>query len=136
MALNELLVGILLGVLLALAIALVVHGLRAPQPYGAKREIAARLVRWLAAALLAASAGWIVIAPRADQPLLDALERAFPAIRTAYMDDGYVATRETRGRARESHRFYIGAAFLILAGALLLVAPAPTRHPGEGRGPS
>jgi zinc/manganese transport system permease protein len=42
--------------------------------------------RWIGVAALAASAAWIVAAPRSDQPLLDALERAFPRVREAYMD--------------------------------------------------
>jgi zinc/manganese transport system permease protein len=75
----------------ALALAGIAHGLRAPQPYGAKFLIAARAGRWLLAGVLAASAAWIVISPRADQPVLDALERMFPAIRVAYMDAKSIA---------------------------------------------
>jgi zinc/manganese transport system permease protein len=48
--------------------------------------VALRFARWLVAALLAASGIGVAIWPRADQPLLDAMERAFPAIRSAYMD--------------------------------------------------
>ena len=76
---------------LALALAGIAYTLRAPQPYGATFEIALRFARWFTAALLAASAIWIVIAPRADQPVLDALEGVFPAIRNAYMDETLVA---------------------------------------------
>jgi zinc/manganese transport system permease protein len=68
----------------ALAIAGIARGLRVEG--GAKFAPALRLGRWLAAALLAASGIWIAISPRADQPVLDSLERAFPAIRGAYMD--------------------------------------------------
>lgn len=68
----------------ALAIAGIARGLRRER--GAKFGAALRLGRWLAAALLAASAIWIAISPRADQPVLDSLEHAFPAIRGAYMD--------------------------------------------------
>ena len=75
----------------ALALAGVAEGLRAPQPYGAKFEIAVRVGRWVTAAVLIASAAWIVVSPRADQPVLDALERVFPAIRSAYMDAGAIA---------------------------------------------
>ena len=42
--------------------------------------------RWVAVALLAASAAWIVAYPRADQPLLDAVEALVPQARHAYMD--------------------------------------------------
>ncbi|MGZ5049241.1 MAG: metal ABC transporter permease, partial [Usitatibacter sp.] len=71
----------------ALALAGVAHGLRLPQARGAKLDVGLRFARWLIAALLAASGIWIAISPQADQPVLDALERAFPAIRTAYMDE-------------------------------------------------
>ena len=71
----------------ALALAAVAQGLRLPQARGAMFDVGLRLGRWLLAAVLAASAAWIVAAPREDQPLLDALERAFPAVRAAYMDE-------------------------------------------------
>jgi zinc/manganese transport system permease protein len=106
---------------LALALAGIAHTLRAPQPYGATFEIALRFARWFAAALLAASAIWIAIAPRADQPVLDALEGVFPAVRNAYMNETLVeiaAEAERDGaryrdeadklRARESERRWKG----------------------------
>src|SRR5262249_12395145 len=71
----------------ALAIAGIGHGLRLPRPSGALLEVGGRLGRWIAAAVLAASAIWIVISPRADQPLLDLVEQVFPGVRSAYMDD-------------------------------------------------
>jgi zinc/manganese transport system permease protein len=43
--------------------------------------------RWTISAILAASAVAIIVVPRADQPLLDAAEHAFPRIRAAYMDE-------------------------------------------------
>ncbi len=70
----------------ALAIAAVAQALRMPQEKGAISHVALRFARWLVAALLAASGIGVAIWPRADQPLLDAMERAFPAIRSAYMD--------------------------------------------------
>jgi zinc/manganese transport system permease protein len=36
---------------------------------------------------LLASAGWMLASPRADQPLLDAIEQAVPKLRAAYMDE-------------------------------------------------
>ncbi len=72
---------------LALALAGIAHGLRVPQARGSTAEIGLRFTRWLIAALLAASGIWIAIQPLADQPVLDALEHAFPAIRSAYMDE-------------------------------------------------
>jgi zinc/manganese transport system permease protein len=70
----------------ALAIAAVAQALRMPQEKGAMSHVALRFARWLVAALLAASGIGVAIWPRADQPLLDGMERAFPAIRSAYMD--------------------------------------------------
>ena len=43
-----------------------------------------KLGRWAVAVLLAISAVSLVIAPRADQPLLDSLESAFPSVRAIY----------------------------------------------------
>ena len=71
----------------ALAIAGIAHGLRLPQTRGARLGAALRLARWVIAALLAASGIWIAVAPQSDQPVLDTLERVFPAIRATYMDD-------------------------------------------------
>lgn len=45
-----------------------------------------RLGRIGAAAVLGASALWIAVVPRADQPLLDAAEGMYPDLRAAYMD--------------------------------------------------
>ncbi len=88
----------------ALAIAGVAHGLRLPQARGAKLDVAFRFARWMVAALLAASGIWIAIAPQADQPVLDALERAFPAIRAAYMDDKSRAIRADADAHAERYR--------------------------------
>ena len=88
----------------ALAIAGIAHGLRLPQARGAKFDVALRFGRWMIAALLAASGIWIAIAPQADQPLLDTLERAFPAIRTAYMDDKSLAIRADAVAYAERYR--------------------------------
>jgi zinc/manganese transport system permease protein len=43
-----------------------------------------KLGRWAVAVLLAISAVSLIIAPRADQPLLDSLESAFPSVRAIY----------------------------------------------------
>ena len=82
----------------ALALALVAHGLRLPARRGAKADLAWLTLRWLCAALFAASAVWIVVSPRADQPVLDLLERVFPAVRSAYVSDAALemATRAQR----------------------------------------
>jgi hypothetical protein len=39
------------------------------------------------AGVFAISALWLLLAPRADQPSLDMMERAFPAVRAAYLRD-------------------------------------------------
>ena len=88
----------------ALASAGIAHGLRLPQARGAKREVALRLGRWMIAALSAASGIWIAMAPQADQPVLDTLERAFPAIRAAYMDDKALAIRADAAAYAERYR--------------------------------
>ena len=88
----------------ALAIAGVAHGLRLPQARGAKLEVAFRLTRWMIAALFAASGIWIAIAPQADQPVLDTLERAFPAIGAAYMDDKSRAIRADAAAYAQRYR--------------------------------
>ena len=77
--------------------------------------------RWTLAAVLAASAILVLVLPRADQPLLDAMEYAFPRVRHAYMDAKAIAIAEDaeqhaaryRGeaekvRARESERRWQG----------------------------
>lgn len=88
----------------ALAIAGIAHGLRLPQARGAKLEVALRLGRWMIAALCAASGIWIAIAPHAEQPVLDTLERAFPAIRAAYMDDKSRAIRADAAAYAQRYR--------------------------------
>jgi len=46
---------------------------------------AATALRWCLAALLAASAVLLMAAPRADHPLLDSVELAFPSVRLSYL---------------------------------------------------
>jgi zinc/manganese transport system permease protein len=50
------------------------------------------VARWGAAVVLAASALQLIIAPRADQPLLDALEYVAPPFRSAYLNAAEAAT--------------------------------------------
>ena len=88
-----------------------------------------RFMRWFLAAVLAASGIWIAVAPRADQPLLDGLERAFPAIRFAYMEERSrdteltAALRAERAGAREKNRWWIGSVLLVLAASLVVSVP-------------
>lgn len=56
-----------------------------------RRRAGARTARMALAAVLAASGVWFAFQPRADQPLIDTVERAFPAMRDAYMSPGETA---------------------------------------------
>ena len=89
---------------LALAIAALALAFRVPQEKGSMALVTLRFARWFIAALLAASGAWIVISPRSDQPLLDAMERAFPAIRSAYMDEKAQARSEEAAAFATRHR--------------------------------
>ncbi|MGZ5049259.1 MAG: metal ABC transporter permease [Usitatibacter sp.] len=66
------------------------------------RAIAA--ARWIVVFTLAASAAWIVAMPRADQPLLDAAERAFPRLRETYMDPRSLAIAADAENYAERYR--------------------------------
>jgi hypothetical protein len=71
-------------------LALALAGLARPLLRGDPRRALARsvaVVRILMAGVLAISALWLLFAPRADQPSLDVIERAFPAARAAYLRD-------------------------------------------------
>ena len=115
------------GVVVAAAV--LVHAFRMPRERGSLAAVSLRFMRWLLAALLASSGIWIAVAPRADQPLLDGLERAFPAIRFAYMEDRSAATadasaiRQERAQAREKNRWWIGGVLLVLAASLVVSVP-------------
>src|SRR5205823_1499007 len=88
-----------------------------------RRDQAWKAVRWAAALALGASAIWIVALPRADQPLLDGLERMYPALRALYMDENSLAlaadaesyearyrVEAEKLRAREAEHRWKGAA--------------------------
>lgn len=148
---------------LALAVAALAQAFRAPRERGAISQVALRLARWLIAALLAAAGIWMAISPRADHPLIDAIERAFPAIRSAYMDENEQATMqeaarlsegyrneaakpkaredlvvlEVRTRARERNRWRIAGVLVLLALSLVVSLPSrrttPRNFGGERR---
>jgi zinc/manganese transport system permease protein len=63
-----------------------------------------RGTRVIVAAVFCASGAWIVIAPRADQPLLDAAEHAVPALRSAYMNDKELAIARDAEQYAERYR--------------------------------
>ena len=117
---------------LGLALFAVVRAVRMPHEKGSIGYVAWRLARWIVAALLAASAIWICASPRAEQPLLDAAERAFPAIRAAYSDG-----RTRVADAREKNRWWIGGTMVLLALSLAISLPSrrttPRNFGGEGR---
>jgi zinc/manganese transport system permease protein len=66
------------------------------------RAVAA--LRWTLAAILAVSGVLVLVAPRADQPLLDAAESVFPRVRQAYMDDKALAMSEDARQYAERYR--------------------------------
>jgi zinc/manganese transport system permease protein len=76
-------------------VALVVAGLLYPFLRDDRRSalrISLATVRWCAAVVLAGSAIQLALAPRADQPLLDVSEYAFPSLRTLYFSRSEAAT--------------------------------------------
>lgn len=63
-----------------------------------------RAAHWGGAGVLAASAAWIAAFPRADQPLLDALEHFVPQARHAYMDAKSLAIAADAERYAKRYR--------------------------------
>ena len=61
-------------------------------------------LRWAIALLLAASSLWWMVAPRADQPLADSLERVLPALRGAYMTASEIAVVDEAAAYAERYR--------------------------------
>ncbi len=61
-------------------------------------------LRWFVAAVLAVSSAWMVIAPRADQPLLDAIEALVPVVRVSYFSDRELERFDEAGRYAERYR--------------------------------
>ena len=81
----------------AYGVALAIAGLaRLPRAFAA--------LRWTAAAVLAISGALVLAFPRADQPLLDAIEHAFPRLRHSYMDAKALAIAEDARRYAERYR--------------------------------
>jgi zinc/manganese transport system permease protein len=88
----------------ALVIAGIARRLRTSPDLKALLLATFRGARVLTSCALAASAAWIVIAPRADQPVLDALEHAVPALRSAYMSGKDLAIANDAGQYAERYR--------------------------------
>jgi len=61
-------------------------------------------LRWCVAGLLAGSALLLMLAPRADQPLLDAAEFAAPPLRALYFTSAEAATHDDARRYAERYR--------------------------------
>lgn len=87
--------------------ALAVAGLLSPL-LRAGRALAVRrgigVLRWTAAAILAASAVDFAAAPRADQPLIDAAEHLLPSLRALYFSRTEQATFADAGAYAERYR--------------------------------
>jgi zinc/manganese transport system permease protein len=91
----------------AFGAALAIAGLLYPLLCGDARLMAGRAglaLRWCASITLAGSALWLVAAPRADQPLLDAAEYMLPSLRSAYLNRAELATYEDARAYAERHR--------------------------------
>jgi len=87
--------------------ALALAGLAYPFLRGDARLAAQRAVaaaRWCMALLLAGSALLLIVAPRADQPLLDVAEHAFPMLRAIYFTRAEAATYADARDYAERHR--------------------------------
>ncbi|MEA2884867.1 MAG: zinc/manganese transport system permease protein [Bradyrhizobium sp.] len=67
-------------------------------------RVAIASVRWCAAVLLAGAALQLALAPRADQPLLDAIEYAIPSLRTLYFSRSEAVTWAEASEYAERHR--------------------------------
>jgi zinc/manganese transport system permease protein len=91
----------------AFGAALAIAGVLYPVVCGDSRLMARRTsvaLRWCATIVLTASALWLVAAPRADQPLLDAAEYVFPGLRAGYLSRVELATYQDARRYAERHR--------------------------------
>jgi zinc/manganese transport system permease protein len=91
----------------AFGVALALAGLVWPVVRGGREQAVkfVRVARAGTAAVLVLSGAWLVIAPRADQPLLDSLEYAVPALRSLYMNERELATyRDADEYAKRYHR--------------------------------
>ena len=87
--------------------ALALAGLVYPFLFGdalaaARRGVAA--LRWGAAVILAGSALLLMLAPRVDQPLIDAAEYLFPPLRAVYFTAAEAAAYADAGDDAERHR--------------------------------
>jgi zinc/manganese transport system permease protein len=91
----------------AFGAALAIAGVLYPVLCGDARLMARRAgmaLRWGAVITLASSALWLIVAPRADQPLLDAAEYVLPGLRAGYLSRVELATYQDARAYAERHR--------------------------------
>jgi zinc/manganese transport system permease protein len=91
----------------AFGAALAIAGVLYPVLCGDARLMVRRggmALRWCAAIALAVSALWLIAAPRADQPLLDAAEYVLPGLRAGYLSRVELATYQDARAYAERHR--------------------------------
>jgi zinc/manganese transport system permease protein len=67
-------------------------------------KVTVHAVRWAVAAVIAGSAIQLAVAPRADQPLIDMLERAVPSLRHLYFTKAEAAAYQDADEYAERHR--------------------------------
>ena len=87
--------------------ALALAGLARPFVRGDTRKALRQSIlvgRWALALLLAWSAVQLIAVPRADQPLLDSVEYAFPSLRSLYFNAGETEIHADASRSAERYR--------------------------------
>jgi zinc/manganese transport system permease protein len=86
--------------------ALALAGVMRPIVHGGRERLrqAARAVRAGVAALFVVSGTWLMVAPRADQPLLDSVEVAVPGLLALYMSDREFEVFRDAGMYAERYR--------------------------------
>jgi zinc/manganese transport system permease protein len=87
-------------------VALALAGVLWPIVHGGRERLrqAARAVRAGVAALFVVSGTWLMVAPRADQPLLDSVEVAVPGLLALYMSDREFEVFRDAGMYAERYR--------------------------------
>jgi zinc/manganese transport system permease protein len=91
----------------AFGVALAAAGMLYPFLRGDRRKalrVAGATVRWILVAILMGSALQLAAAPRADQPLIDLVEHAVPALRSLYFTAGEQAAFADAGAYAERYR--------------------------------
>ena len=95
------------AIVCAFGAALALAGLLYPFVRGDRavaRKTTVNAVRWAVAALIAGTAIQLAVAPRADLPLVDMLERAAPSLRNLYFTKAEAAAYRDASETAERHR--------------------------------